>query len=102
MQLRAGINPISAKLFCKNSQVAFMPYGAGLKDERPTSNIQRPIKNKYPIPNIQRLFEFLFSSFDTRNILINSSVSCNMVAYSGIWELFNNLYDSHRLLEQPF
>jgi hypothetical protein len=33
---------ISAKLFCKRSQVAFMPYGVVLKDilkdERPTSN----------------------------------------------------------------
>ena len=26
--------PISAKLFCKHSQVAFMPYGVVLKDER--------------------------------------------------------------------
>ncbi len=25
-----------------------------------------------------------------------------MVAYSGFWKLFNNLYDSHRILEQPF
>jgi hypothetical protein len=25
-----------------------------------------------------------------------------MVAYSGFWKLFNNLYDSHRILEQSF
>ena len=31
---------ISAKLFCKHSQVAFMPYWVVLKDERRTSNVQ--------------------------------------------------------------
>jgi len=30
----------------KHSQVAFMPYGVGLKDERPTSNIERPTSNE--------------------------------------------------------
>ncbi len=35
-QGRSG--PISAKLFCKHSQVAFMPDGVVLKDERPTEN----------------------------------------------------------------
>jgi hypothetical protein len=33
-----------------------MRYGVVLKDERPTSNIERPTsneKNKHPIPNIQ-------------------------------------------------
>ena len=38
---------ISAKLFCKRSQVAFMPYGVVLKDilkdERPTLNVERRI-----------------------------------------------------------
>jgi hypothetical protein len=49
-----------------------MPYGGVLKDERPTSNIERPItprreKNKHPIPNIQRLFLFLhLSPFNVR------------------------------------
>ena len=33
-----GALRISAKLFCKNSQAAIMPYGIDLKDERPTSN----------------------------------------------------------------
>ena len=33
-----GTLPISAKIFCKRSKVAFMPYGAVLKDEHPTSN----------------------------------------------------------------
>ena len=28
----AGINPISAKLFYKHTQVALVPYGVGLKD----------------------------------------------------------------------
>jgi len=69
-----GLSGISAKLFCKHSQVAFMPYGVVLKDERRTSNIERPItprreKNKHPIPNIQRLF--LFSRFDTHNENLN-------------------------------
>ena len=34
---RMGIN---AKLFCKHSQVRFMPYGIILKDEHRTSNIE--------------------------------------------------------------
>ena len=35
------------------------------KDERPTSNIERPTSNE--TPNIELLFLFLFSRFDTRN-----------------------------------
>jgi hypothetical protein len=31
-----GHSPISAKLFCKHSQVTFMPYRVVLKDERRT------------------------------------------------------------------
>ena len=43
-----------------------MPNGLSLKDERPTSNIERSItpgreKDKHQIPNIQRLFLFLSS-----------------------------------------
>jgi hypothetical protein len=67
-----------------------MPYWVVLKDERrtlkdehPTSNIQRPtrhrrastcpppvdrMKNKYSMP---KLFSFLFSRFDTRNENLN-------------------------------
>jgi hypothetical protein len=41
-----GIMGISAKLFCKHSQVTFLPYRVVLKDERPTSNAQRPTSNK--------------------------------------------------------
>ncbi|MCK4467687.1 MAG: hypothetical protein KAU60_04975, partial [Desulfobacterales bacterium] len=41
---------ISAKLFCKRSQVAFMPYGVVLKDERPTSNIERRTSNNDVAP----------------------------------------------------
>jgi hypothetical protein len=41
--------------------------------------------------SLRNLISFIFSSFDTR-----------MVAYSGIWKLFNYLYDLHQLLEQPF
>jgi len=54
-----------------------MPYGVGLKDERPTSNIERPApnENKYQIPNIQQLFPFLFSRFDTRNENLNQFFS---------------------------
>ncbi len=61
-----------------------MPYGIVLKDKRRTSNVQRRMKNEYPIPNIQRLFLFLFSPstslravslsngrFDTRNENLN-------------------------------
>ena len=52
---RRGWKGISAKLLCKHSQVAFMPYGLVSRDERRTSNIERPItprreiKNKHPI-----------------------------------------------------
>jgi hypothetical protein len=46
--------PISAKLFCKNLQVAFMPYGVGLKGERPTSNIQLPTSNEKQTSNTER------------------------------------------------
>jgi len=52
-----------------------MPNGVVLKDERPTSNIERPTSNKKT--NIQyRTFNhakawFLFSRFDTRNENIN-------------------------------
>ncbi len=35
--------------------------------EHRTSNVQRRMKNEYPIPNIQRLFLFLFSRFDIRS-----------------------------------
>ncbi len=31
-----------------------------------TSNVQHRMKNEYPMPNIQRLFLFVFSGFDTR------------------------------------
>jgi hypothetical protein len=67
--------PVSTKLFSKHSQVAFMPYGVVLEDERPTSNIERPTSNKKT--NIQdRTFNhakawFLFSRFDTRNENLN-------------------------------
>jgi len=46
-----------------------MPYGLVLKDERRTLNIERPTpnENKYQITNIQQLFLFFFSRFDTRN-----------------------------------
>ena len=38
LELQQGAHsPISAKLFCKRSQIAFMPYGVVLKDERPTT-----------------------------------------------------------------
>jgi len=43
-----GLRGISAKLFCKQDR--FMPYGVVLKDERPTSNIERPTSNKKTEP----------------------------------------------------
>jgi len=48
--------PISAKLFCKRSQVTFMSYGIVLKDERPTSNIERPTSNNDVAP-LLKLFK---------------------------------------------
>ncbi len=46
-----GLPHISAKLFCKHSQVTFIPYGIVLKDERRTSNIERPTSNEKRISN---------------------------------------------------
>ena len=50
---------------------SFEPHRLYIKTERSVpathANVQRRMKNKHPIPNIQRLFLFLFSSFDTRN-----------------------------------
>jgi hypothetical protein len=44
--LATGVqSTISANLFCKHSQVTFVPYRVVLKDERRTSNIQRQMKN---------------------------------------------------------
>ncbi len=40
---RAGINPTSARLFCKHSQVIFMPDTVVLKDEHRTSNVEHRI-----------------------------------------------------------
>jgi hypothetical protein len=58
--------PISAKLFCKHSQVAFVPYGLGLQDERRTSNNDvAPLRNlisfvfKNPRSKLECLFLFL-------------------------------------------
>ena len=55
----AGEPPISAKLFCKHSQITFISLRVVLKNEHRTSNVQRRMKNKHPIPNIQHLFLFL-------------------------------------------
>jgi len=49
----------------------FKVQGFMLKDEHRTSNVQHRMKNEYPIPNIQWLFLFLFSRFDTRNENLN-------------------------------
>jgi hypothetical protein len=78
-----------AQLFCKCSHVVFMPYGVGLKDERPTSNVQRRTSNN-DVATLRKLillvllFLFLFipsaplravslsnGSFDTRNEKLN-------------------------------
>jgi len=49
-----GLRGISAQLFCKHSQVTFMPYGVVLKDERSTLNPatsgKRPTSNKKTEP----------------------------------------------------
>jgi len=47
------LEDISAKLFCKHSQVTFMPYGVVLKDERRTSNIERPTSNEKQTSNTE-------------------------------------------------
>ncbi len=66
---RAHSTPISAKLFCKHSQVTFMPYGVVLKDERRTSNIERPTSNKKT--NVQyRTFSDYFYFFSAVLILV--------------------------------
>jgi len=71
-----GREPISAKLFCKCSYIAFMPYWLVSKDERRTSNVQRRMKTntKY------RTFNSYFCFFSAvlilvTKILIHSSVS---------------------------
>ena len=51
-----------------------MPYGVVLKDERRTSNIERPTSNEKINTQYRRfnkLFLFLFSRFDTRNENLN-------------------------------
>jgi len=52
-----------------------MPYGVVLKDERRTSNIERPTSNEkiniqYRTSNHAKAW-FLFSRFDTRNENLN-------------------------------
>ncbi len=76
--LRWGWIPISAKLLCKRSQVAFMPYRVVLKDERRTSNIERPTSNEktntqYTTFNSYSCFFSAVLILVTK-ILINSSV----------------------------
>ncbi len=46
---------MSAKLFCKHSLVTFIPYGVVLKDERRTSNIERPTSNEKQTSNTEHL-----------------------------------------------
>ena len=46
-------------LLCKHSQVAFMPYGVGLKDERRTSNVQRRTSNNDVAP-LRKLISFVY------------------------------------------
>ena len=48
-----GLDPISAKLFCKHSQLIFMSYKVVLKDERRTSNIERPTSNEKQTSNTE-------------------------------------------------
>ncbi len=45
-----------------------MPYGIVLKDERRTSNVQRRMKNEYPIPTISvsSSFPIQYSMLDVR------------------------------------
>ncbi len=75
--------PISAKLFCKHSQVTFMPYGVVLKDEHRTPNIERPTSNQKQTSNTEHSTTPRRSFFSVvlilvTNILIKSSVSCKI------------------------
>gem|GEM_PF-5964091 len=54
-------------LFSNRSQVTFMPYGIVLKDERRTSNIERPTSNEKRISNNEHStgISVSFQSFDS-------------------------------------
>ena len=69
---------LSAKLFCKHSQVTFMSYRVVLKYERGTSNNDvAALHNlisfvfKHPMSNLESLILFLFFRYDTRNEILN-------------------------------
>ena len=53
-----GSHSISAKSFCKHSQVKFMPYRVVLKDEHRTSNVEWPILFLHPFPFNIRCWTF--------------------------------------------
>ena len=40
------------------------------------------MKNEYPIPNIQQLFLFLFSRFDTRNERLGNVTSQQLIEFT--------------------
>ena len=84
--------PISAKLFCKHSQVTFMPYGVVLKDEHRTPNIERPTSNQKQTSNTEHSTTPRRSFFSAvlilvTKILINSSVSCKISSNSSGFKL---------------
>ncbi len=72
--------PISVNLFCKHSQVTFMPYRVVLKDERPTSNIERPTSNEKQTSNIEHSTPFsVSSSFPIQHSMLD--VRCSMFIF---------------------
>jgi hypothetical protein len=59
---------ISAELFCKYSQVKFLPKGFVLKDEHRTSNIERPTSNEKQTSNTK--YSRAISDFNLRVSLL--------------------------------
>ncbi len=99
---RAYSGRISAKLFCKHSQVTFIPYGVVSKDERRTSNIElkKQTSNTKHSTTPRRGFFSAVLILVTK-ILINSSVSCKISSNSSgflingtRWISFNHLWVS--------
>jgi hypothetical protein len=61
-----------------------MPYGVVLKDERPTSNIERPTSNEKTNIQYRTFNDYFFSAvlIVVTKILINSSVSSFSIQHS--------------------
>jgi len=80
-----------------------MPYGVVLKDERRTSNIERPTSNKKTNIQYRTFNDYFFSAvlILVTKILINSSVSCKISSNSSGFKLcffmfFHSTFDVGR------